>query len=215
MPATTLADRALLRLSGEDVRGSTTIGAPLIVKSTGKEIWRVRYDDGFSNVPRPVFAHGLVYIATGFQQPSLLAVRPDGTGDVTKTHGLWRLLQDTFAGTPYAERFVPSEPIVNALRGRKSAEEIGRKGFRIDETFNGQVAANANLFDDFSASRPDLWTTGSGRSRRPGSPRPPGAGSRSPPSPPAPCTSRAPSPPWPTTPWSARPSCSSSRPCAG
>ena len=46
---------------------------------TGKEIWRVSYADGFSNVPRPVFGHGLVYIATGFQQPSLLAVRPDGT----------------------------------------------------------------------------------------------------------------------------------------
>jgi outer membrane protein assembly factor BamB len=59
--------------------------------STGKEIWRVRYDDGFSNVPRPVFAHGLVYIATGFQQPSLLAVRPDGTGDVTRTHIAWTL----------------------------------------------------------------------------------------------------------------------------
>ena len=59
--------------------------------ATGKEIWRVRYDDGFSNVPRPVFAHGLVFIATGFQQPSLLAVRPDGTGDVTKTHIAWTL----------------------------------------------------------------------------------------------------------------------------
>ena len=58
---------------------------------TGKEIWRVRYDDGFSNVPRPVFAHGLVYIATGFQQPSLLAVKPDGTGDVTRTHIAWAL----------------------------------------------------------------------------------------------------------------------------
>ena len=58
---------------------------------TGKEIWRVRYDEGFSNVPRPVFAHGLVYIATGFQQPALLAVRPDGTGDVTKTHVAWTL----------------------------------------------------------------------------------------------------------------------------
>ena len=58
---------------------------------TGKEIWRVNYADGFSNVPRPVYAHGLVYIATGFQQPTLLAVRPDGTGDVTKTHVAWTL----------------------------------------------------------------------------------------------------------------------------
>ena len=43
---------------------------------TGKEIWRVSYADGFSNVPRPVFGHGLVFIATGFQQPALMAVRP-------------------------------------------------------------------------------------------------------------------------------------------
>lgn len=70
---------------------------------TGKEIWRVRYDEGFSNVPRPVFAHGLVYIVTGFQQPELLAVRPDGAGDVTRTHIAWRLKR----GAP----FTPS-PIV-------------------------------------------------------------------------------------------------------
>jgi outer membrane protein assembly factor BamB len=58
---------------------------------TGKEIWRVRYDEGFSNVPRPVFGHGLVFITTGFQQPELLAIRPDGRGDVTKTHIAWSL----------------------------------------------------------------------------------------------------------------------------
>ena len=59
--------------------------------SNGMEIWRVNYADGFSNVPRPVFGHGLVYIATGFQEPSLLAVRADGAGDVTKTHIAWTL----------------------------------------------------------------------------------------------------------------------------
>jgi outer membrane protein assembly factor BamB len=58
---------------------------------SGKEIWRVGYGDGFSNVPRPVYGHGLVYIATGFQQPTLIAVRPDGTGDVTRTHVAWTL----------------------------------------------------------------------------------------------------------------------------
>ena len=57
----------------------------------GKEIWRVGYADGFSNVPRPVYGHGLVFIATGFQQPTLLAVRPDGAGDVTRTHIAWTL----------------------------------------------------------------------------------------------------------------------------
>ena len=60
---------------------------------TGEEIWRVGYPDGFSNVPAPAYSreHGLVFIATGFQQPSLLAVRVDGTGDVTPTHVAWRL----------------------------------------------------------------------------------------------------------------------------
>src|SRR5262249_40680378 len=55
----------------------------------GKEIWRVRYGEGYSVVPRPVFGHGLVFICTGFDAPSLLAIRPDGRGDVTETHVAW------------------------------------------------------------------------------------------------------------------------------
>lgn len=57
----------------------------------GKEIWRVNYPEGFSNVPRPVYGAGLVFITTGFQQPSIMAIRPDGKGDVTKTHVAWTL----------------------------------------------------------------------------------------------------------------------------
>jgi outer membrane protein assembly factor BamB len=64
---------------------------------TGKEIWRVSYGDGFSNVPRPVFGLGLVFIATGFQEPALMAVRADGNGDVTRTHVAWTLKR----GAPY------------------------------------------------------------------------------------------------------------------
>jgi outer membrane protein assembly factor BamB len=66
-------------------------GAAAYDPLSGREIWYVRYPDGYSNVPRPVYGHGLVYLATGLQHPSLLAVRPDGVGDVTKTHIAWRL----------------------------------------------------------------------------------------------------------------------------
>ena len=66
---------------------------------TGKEIWRVKYGEGFSNVPRPVYGHGLVFICTGFQEPSLLAVRPDGRADVTKSKIVWKL-----------ERSIPRTP---------------------------------------------------------------------------------------------------------
>jgi outer membrane protein assembly factor BamB len=54
--------------------------------ATGAERWRVTYGGGSSVVPRPVFANGLVYVCTGYDTPTLLAIRPDGTGDVTKTH---------------------------------------------------------------------------------------------------------------------------------
>lgn len=56
---------------------------------TGREIWRVRYD-GYSVVPRPVFGDGLVFISTSWSHPTVLAIRPDGRGDVTETHVAWR-----------------------------------------------------------------------------------------------------------------------------
>ena len=65
--------------------------------NSGDEIWRVGYDDGFSNVPRPVFGAGLVFIATGFNSPTLIAVRPDGRGDVTRSHVAWTVSR----GAPY------------------------------------------------------------------------------------------------------------------
>lgn len=58
--------------------------------ASGGEIWRVRYGEGYSLVPRPVFAHGLLYITTGFDQASLLAINPSGAHeDVTDSHVVW------------------------------------------------------------------------------------------------------------------------------
>jgi outer membrane protein assembly factor BamB len=61
--------------------------------ATGKEIWRVCYPGGYSVVPRPVYGHGLVYVCTGYESPRLLAIRPDGRGDVTTTHVAWQTRQ--------------------------------------------------------------------------------------------------------------------------
>jgi outer membrane protein assembly factor BamB len=67
-------------------QGSGVVGA--YDPKTGEEIWRVRYD-GYSVVPRPVYGNGLLYVCTGFDAPKLLAIRPDGKGDVTNTHVVW------------------------------------------------------------------------------------------------------------------------------
>lgn len=43
---------------------------------TGKELWRVGYGEGYSVIPRPVFAHGLVFVGSGYDRPVIHAVDP-------------------------------------------------------------------------------------------------------------------------------------------
>ena len=44
----------------------------------GKELWAVEYGEGYSNVPRPVYGHGLIFLSSGFNRADLLAVKPGG-----------------------------------------------------------------------------------------------------------------------------------------
>jgi outer membrane protein assembly factor BamB len=57
---------------------------------TGKELWRVQYND-FSSAPRPVYGDGIAYFVTGMTKRELIAVKTDGTGDVTDSAVKWRL----------------------------------------------------------------------------------------------------------------------------
>ncbi|MBM4094201.1 MAG: hypothetical protein FJ276_33060, partial [Planctomycetes bacterium] len=54
---------------------------------TGRELWKVHHG-GYNAAARPLYSHGLVIINLegGLR---LMAVRPDGTGDVSKTHVVW------------------------------------------------------------------------------------------------------------------------------
>jgi outer membrane protein assembly factor BamB len=61
--------------------------------ATGEERWKIQYSPGFSNVPRPIFGDGLLYICTGYMKPELWAIRPDGQGDVTATNVVWKVTQ--------------------------------------------------------------------------------------------------------------------------
>ena len=57
----------------------------------GTEIWRCYYDQGYSVVPRPVYAHGMVYVSSSYDKPVLLAIKVNGKGDVTGTHVAWTI----------------------------------------------------------------------------------------------------------------------------
>ncbi|MDV6028857.1 MAG: PQQ-binding-like beta-propeller repeat protein [Phycisphaera sp. RhM] len=71
---------------------------------TGAEIWSVDYDEGYSVVPRPVYACGLVFVSSGYDSASLYAIDPSGRGDVTQSHVRWTI-----------DRGVPKTPSMLAV----------------------------------------------------------------------------------------------------
>jgi outer membrane protein assembly factor BamB len=82
----------LITVNGEQQIISPGSGAVFAYDpKSGREIWRARYGEGYSVIPRPVFGHGLIFISTGYDTPTLMAVRPGGRGDVTDTHVAWSL----------------------------------------------------------------------------------------------------------------------------
>jgi outer membrane protein assembly factor BamB len=66
-----------------------TLAVPCVISYAaidGAELWRVECLNG-EITPSPVFAAGLLFVASPSEK--LLAIRPDGQGDVTKTHIVW------------------------------------------------------------------------------------------------------------------------------
>ena len=42
------------------------------------------------------------------------------------THAMYEILRDYLKNTPYADRLISAEPLINAMRGRKTADELAR-----------------------------------------------------------------------------------------
>jgi outer membrane protein assembly factor BamB len=57
---------------------------------TGKERWRLEARGSHSASTRPVAGHGMVFYPTGWESTQLMAIKPDGSGDVSATHVVWR-----------------------------------------------------------------------------------------------------------------------------
>jgi outer membrane protein assembly factor BamB len=116
---------------------------------SGKEIWRVKYAEGFSNVPRPVYGNELVYICTGFQEPSLLAVRLDGHGDITKSKIAWKLDRG-IPKTPSPllvgnELYIVSDNGIATCVDAKTGEELWRA--RLDGNYSASpIYADGRIY---------------------------------------------------------------------
>jgi outer membrane protein assembly factor BamB len=77
-----------------DVGGTALVVSPAAAATfayesqTGREIWRVRHG-GMNVAAPPQLGQGKLFLCTGDGGLGLLAVRPDGRGDVTATHIDW------------------------------------------------------------------------------------------------------------------------------
>ena len=66
-----------------------TCSDPLVISyeaATGKELWRADIM-GSDVAPSPIYANGLIFVIQPYD--SVFAIRPDGKGDISKTHIAW------------------------------------------------------------------------------------------------------------------------------
>jgi outer membrane protein assembly factor BamB len=106
---------------------------------TGETIWDVRFD-GYSVIPKPLLHHGWVYISTGFDRASMLAIRPDGRGIVTDTHVQWKL-----------DKNIPKTPSMVAYQ--EHVYSVSDDGIMLCvDAATGEVVYRSRLGGNFSAS---------------------------------------------------------------
>ncbi len=55
---------------------------------TGKRIWSI-YSQGEGVTPSPVLGEGMIFTSSGFEKPTIRAIRLGGEGDITKSHIAW------------------------------------------------------------------------------------------------------------------------------
>ncbi|HAY82129.1 MAG TPA: serine/threonine protein kinase [Planctomycetaceae bacterium] len=72
--------KQIVTAGGDRVQGFDT--------NTGERIWSI-YSQGEGVTPSPVVGDGLIYTSSGFEEPTIRAIRLGGQGDITKSHIAW------------------------------------------------------------------------------------------------------------------------------
>jgi outer membrane protein assembly factor BamB len=140
-----------------------TAGAPWVIAyapDTGEELWRAECLEGDIG-PSPVYADGLVYACN--EGADLVAIRPDGKGDVTKTHLVFKTgdyLPDTVSPVSDGRIVILVKGITVIAHDAKTGKRLWEK--ELGEHFNSSptlVGERIYLMDEeggmtiFRASR--------------------------------------------------------------
>ncbi|MBI1311031.1 PQQ-binding-like beta-propeller repeat protein [bacterium] len=139
----------LIEVNGQSQIISQGTGAVYAYRPDGSVIWKADYGDGYSIIPRPVYAHGLVYVGSGYDRAKLLAIDPTGEGDVTETHVKWIMTK----GAPHTpsplvvgdELYVVSDKGILTCLDAVSGEEIWQE--RLGGNFSASpLSANGLIY---------------------------------------------------------------------
>lgn len=80
----------VVKAGGKELLVSPSAGATAAYDpKTGEEVWRVVHG-GMNAAYRPVAGGGLVFSASSDGGEGLVAIKPDGTGNITKSHIEWK-----------------------------------------------------------------------------------------------------------------------------
>jgi outer membrane protein assembly factor BamB len=106
---------------------------------TGLELWKVRYEEHSASL-RPLFDGKTVFTSTGFSKGKLLAIRPEGRGDITESNRKWE-----------ASKSIGAKP--SPLLVADNVYTLEDKGVlsAINKT-NGELVWQKRLGGDFSSS---------------------------------------------------------------
>jgi outer membrane protein assembly factor BamB len=106
---------------------------------TGELLWTVK-SRGEGVVPSVVQANGLVVTVSGFEDPTIRAVRPGGRGEVTGTHLVWEQKRTV----PMIPSFVPHEGLLFGVKENGLAVCLEAK--------TGDIVWQERLEGEYSAS---------------------------------------------------------------
>ena len=143
-------------------------------KNTGERIWSV-YSQGEGVTPTPALGDGIIYTSSGFEEPTIRAIRLGGTGDVTDTHIVWEqrkgvpampspllvgpnLYTITRDNILYCLRAADGSPVWNKrLTGTHSASPLYADGriYILSETGTTLVLAPGDKYKELASNRLD------------------------------------------------------------